>query len=375
MPPRRVWTTLITSAAALVGGATAVTVLPSLTSQRVWADSQATPVVTDVVALSDRFALVSKRIAPAVVSIEARKTGGPNGKKQLEDTGSGVIVKLDNRPGLYVLTNNHIIEGSTARDVLLMLADGRLLHPSRILTYPAADVAVLHLDTADTLPSAPLGDSDQLQQGHWVLAIGSPYSLSQTVTHGIVSALGRGQVGLGAEIHIKDFIQSDTAINPGSSGGPLLNLRGEVVGINTAIASPSGGSNGISFSIPINYYRRVMDQLIEKGTVTRGYFGIQLAGSLDPFDAERLGLDRGWGALIEAVHPRSPAEQAGLQVGDVILEINQQIVRNENHCIKIISGLPLGKPASLVVWRDRRRVVMQATVDDYAVRYPQAMKR
>jgi serine protease Do len=368
MLPRQLWISLLTVIAAFAGGVVAVAVLPNLTSQRAWADNPTTPVVTDVVALSERFTLVSKRIGPAVVSIEAKKNG-PHSKKIEEDSGSGVITKLDNRPGFFVLTNNHIVSGAAPKDIVLLLGDGRLMHPSRIWTYPAADVAVLQLDVSEGLAAAPLGDSDQLQQGQWVLAIGSPYSLSQTVTHGIVSALGRGQVGLGPDIHIKDFIQSDAAINPGSSGGPLLNLRGEVVGINTAIASPSGGSNGISFSIPINYFRRVADQLLERGTVSRGYLGIQLAGALDPYDALRLGLDRGWGALIEAVHPRGPADQAGMQPGDVILEINQQVVRNENHCINIISSLPLSKPVSLVLWRDRRRIVTQATVEDYAVRY------
>jgi S1-C subfamily serine protease len=375
MLSRRLSTVLLTALAAFLGGAATIAIQPHLTSQRAFADNQPTPVVTDVVALSDRFALVAKRIAPAVVSIEARKADGKNTKKMLEDSGSGVIVKLDNRPGYFVFTNNHIVEGSAPKDIVLLLADGRLMHPSRTWLYPAADVAVLQLDTADTLTAAPLGDSDQLQQGHWVLAIGSPFSLSQTVTHGIVSALGRGQVSLGNDIHIKDFIQSDAAINPGSSGGPLLNLRGEIVGINTAIASPTGGSNGISFSIPSNSFRRFADQLLDKGTVSRGYLGIQLATALDPYQALRLGLDRGWGALVEVVHPRSPADQAGLQVGDVILEVNQQLVRNENHCINIISAIPPGRPISLVIWRDRRRMVVQAMIDDYAIRYGQAVRK
>ncbi|HMO34519.1 MAG TPA: trypsin-like peptidase domain-containing protein, partial [Gemmatales bacterium] len=208
------------------------------------------PVVTDVVALSERFQQVSRKLAPAVVSIEARKlTTLPNSntRKQLEDSGSGVIVKLEGKAGFYVFTNNHIVEGASPQNIVLQLSDGKLVQPKRVFTYPAADIAVLFLETADTLPHAPLGDSDQLQQGSWVLAIGSPFGLSQSLTHGIVSALGRGQVSLGSDIHIKDFIQSDAAINPGSSGGPLINLQGEVIGINTAIASPSGGSNGISF--------------------------------------------------------------------------------------------------------------------------------
>ncbi len=335
--------------------------------------AQSTPVVTDVVALSERFQLVSKKLAPAVVSIEARKLSTlPNSgtKKQLEDSGSGVIVKLEGKPGYYVLTNNHIVEGATPQNIMLQLADGKLLQPRKVWTYPAADVAVLLLETTDTLTHAPFGDSDQLQQGQWVLAIGSPFGLSQSLTHGIVSALGRGQVSLGSEIHIKDFIQSDAAINPGSSGGPLINLKGELVGINTAIASPSGGSNGISFSIPINYFKKCAEQLLEKGYVSRGYIGVQLAVALEPFDAVKLGLDRGWGALIEYVRPDGSALSAGLQRGDVILEINQKVIRNENDCINTISTLPIGKPATFVIWRDKRRMVIQCQVEDYAQKFP-----
>jgi serine protease Do len=370
MPTANRWFTCgVLGIGALLGSA-AGSVLLQGSGSRAWAD-QKTPVVTDVIALGDQFALISKRIAPAVVSIEARKQGtGAQSKKTLEDSGSGVVVKFDQRSGYFVLTNNHIVEGAQAQDIILQLADGKLLRPQKVWTYPAADIALLSLNTTEQLATAPLGDSDQLQQGHWVLAIGSPFGLNQTVTHGIVSALGRGQVSLGSEIHIKDFIQSDAAINPGSSGGPLLNLRGEVIGINTAIASPSGGSNGISFSIPVNYFRRTVDQLLDRGIVSRGFLGIQLATALEPSEALRLGLDRGWGALVEVVQPDGPASQAGLQVGDVILEINQQPIRNENHCINTVSALPIGKPISLVVWRDRRRVVVQATVADYAAKYP-----
>jgi serine protease Do len=329
------------------------------------------PVVTDVVALSERFQLISKKLAPAVVSIEARKMSPlqQGVKKQLEDSGSGVIVKLDNRPGYYVFTNNHIVENATPENIVLQLADGKLMKPKKTWTYPAADLAVLQLETTDNLPFAPIGDSDQVQQGQWVLALGSPFGLSQSLTHGIVSALGRGQVTLGSDIHIKDFIQSDAAINPGSSGGALINLKGEVVGINTAIASLGGGSNGIAFSIPINYFKKGAEQLLEKGFVSRGYIGIQLAVTMDPFEVLKLGLDRGWGAYIEDVRRDGPAGAAGLQRGDVILEVNQTLIRNENHCINLIGSLPIGKPATFVIWRDKRRMVIQCPIEDYSVKY------
>ena len=160
------------------------------------------------------------------------------------------------------------------------------------------------------LPVVPLGDSDSARVGQWVLAIGSPFGLNQTVTHGIISARERGQVSLGSTIRIKDFLQTDAAINPGSSGGPLVNLNGEVIGINTAIASHSGSNSGVAFSIPINLVTRVVKQLIEKGSVARGYLGVHLSLSMEPADAWKLGLDRVQGALVESIYADSPASQS-----------------------------------------------------------------
>src|SRR5262249_494405 len=156
---------------------------------------------------------------------------------------------------------------------------------------------------------------------------------NQTVTHGIISARERGQVSLGNTIRIKDFLQTDAAINPGSSGGPLVNLHGEVIGVNTAIASHSGSNSGVAFSIPINLVKRVVEQLLEKGNVSRGYLGMQLAQSFEPADAVRLGLDRVQGALVEAVYSGTPAASAGLRANDVVLQVDHVAVRNENHLI------------------------------------------
>jgi serine protease Do len=216
------------------------------------------------------------------------------------------------------------------------------------------------------VPTAVLGDSDKLRVGHWVLAIGSPFGLNQTVTHGILSARERGQISLGSTIRIKDFLQTDASINPGSSGGPLLNLDGEVIGINTAIASPSGSNTGVSFSIPINLFKRIASQLLEFGRVTRGYLGVQLSDSFEPNEALRLGLDRVQGALVEEVHPSTPAAQAGLKPGDVILEVDGVAIRNENHLINLIANLPVNKAIDLVVWRDRRKVSLRAVVGDWS---------
>src|SRR5262249_17960012 len=192
---------------------------------------------------------------------------------------------------------------------------------------------------------------DHTRVGQWVLAIGSPFGLNQTVTHGIISARERGQVSLGSTIRIKDFLQTDAAINPGSSGGPLVNLEGEVIGINTAIASHSGSNSGVAFSIPINLVKRVMHQLVEKGTVSRGYLGMQLAQAFEVADALRLGLDRAQGALVESVYPDTPAAAAGLRSNDVILQVDGVVIRNENHLINLIAAMPVGQRVRLQVWR------------------------
>jgi serine protease Do len=202
--------------------------------------------------------------------------------------------------------------------------------------------------------------------GQWVLAVGSPFGLSQTVTHGIISARERGQVRLGGTIRIKEFLQTDAAINPGSSGGPLFNLDGEVVGINTAIASPSNSSSGVAFSIPINRVKRVAKELLDKGSVTRGYLGLQMVGTFEASDALRLGLDRLQGAWVDVVYPGTPAASAGLKAGDVVLGVDGTPVRHENHFINLISETAAGKRVRLQVWRDRRTVTLEAVVGDWS---------
>jgi serine protease Do len=330
--------------------------------------ARATPVVTDLVAVADRFELVAARVAPAVVYVEATKSGSKSSGsgKVVEESGSGVMTRWPSRRDHLVLTNNHVVTGARPEQIIVQLADGRVLHPTRVWTDPESDVAVLSMEGMETLPTAVLGDSDRMRVGHWVLAIGSPFGLNQTVTHGILSARERGQISLGETIRIKDFFQTDAAINPGSSGGPLVNLNGEVIGINTAIASPNGNNTGVAFSIPINQFKRVVDQLLQKGSVSRGYIGIQLSQAFEPADALKLGLDRLQGALIEAVYPGTPAEKAGLRVGDVVLELDQSPVRNENQLINAISAAQPGKTLNVVVWRDRRRVNANVVVGDWS---------
>lgn len=354
---------------AFFGGSVAVIVSPRfqmpVAAQPQPADSDPRP-LPDLVRLGDRFEQVARKVSPAVVAVDASKTAASGGKgKTVEESGSGVIIRRDGTRGALVITNNHVIAQAAPEQITLHLLDGRILHPTRVLADPESDVAVLVLDQRESLPYATLGDSDNVRVGQWVLAIGSPFGLNQTVTHGIISARERGQISLGSTIRIKDFLQTDAAINPGSSGGPLLNLDGEVVGINTAIASNNGNNSGVAFSIPVNLVKRVMNQLLDKGSVSRGYLGLQLTQSFEPADALKLGLDRVQGALVEVVYPDTPAAQAGLKTNDVILQVNGTPIRNENHLINMISALPVGQKARLQVWRERRMVNLDAVVGDW----------
>jgi S1-C subfamily serine protease len=365
------WVVLI-GGCAFLGGATAI-VFFSRGETSGWAQpgqpghrDLGPAIGTDPVAVSDRFEAVVKRVSPAVVYVEARKPAeNPNNRKTLEESGSGVITRLEGHPHPVVLTNHHVISGAEARKIIIHLADGRVLRPARVWSDPESDVAVLGLETGDGLPVAVLGDSDKMQVGQWVLAMGSPFGLNQSVTHGIISARERGQVSLGSTIRIKEFLQTDAAINPGSSGGPLVNLHSEVIGINTAIASPSGSNSGVSFSIPSNLFRRMAGELIRNGRISRGYLGIQLSNSFEPAQALRLGLERVQGALVESVYPGSPAAQGGIRVGDVILELDTLVIKNENHLINVISSLPAGKQVTLTIWRDSRRSMLNASVGDW----------
>jgi S1-C subfamily serine protease len=306
-----------------------------------------------------------------VVYVEATKPAQSNGlarskKRPVEESGSGVLIQATGQRGYLVLTNNHVIANSAANQITVNLGDGRLLKPTRVWADPESDVALLGIDSTTTLPTAPLGDSENTRVGQWVLAIGSPFGLNQTVTHGIISARERGQVSLGSTIRIKDFLQTDAAINPGSSGGPLINLDGEVIGVNTAIASHSGSNSGVAFSIPVNLVKRVMKQLLEKGSVSRGYLGMQVAPSFEPADALKLGLDRVRGAWVETVYAETPAEASGLRAQDVILKVDNVVIRHENHLINLISTLTPGQKIRLQVWRSRRVITLDAVVGDWA---------
>jgi S1-C subfamily serine protease len=314
--------------------------------------------------LGERFEAVIRQMAPSVVSVEAIKPPAAGKTKPTEESGSGVIMRLDGVPGIVVITNNHVINGAKAEQITVHLADDKILRPTKVWADPESDVAALKVE-GDNLQPAPLADSDRAREGNWVLAFGSPFGLNRTVTHGIISARDRGQVSLGSTIRIKDFLQTDAAINPGSSGGPLVNLDGEVVGINTAIASHSGSNSGVAFAIPVNLVKRVVRQLVEKGSVARGYLGVHLATALEPTDALKLGLDKARGALVESVYADTPAAAAGLRGNDVILQVDGVPIRNENHLINLIAGLPAGQKVRLQVWREKRTETIDAFVGDW----------
>lgn len=311
------------------------------------------------------FELVSQAVRPTVVHIITQKTTKrEEGRRvrKFEETGSGVIVRSDRMPGLFVLTNHHVVGGSEGGKVHIYLQDGRALEPERVWTDPEADIAVLKLDR-DDLPAARLGDSDNARVGSWVLALGSPFGLTHSVSQGIISARGRHMDEL-EEVKNQDFLQTDAAINPGNSGGPLVNMRGEVIGINNSIASNGGGNEGVGFSIPINLARWIMNDLLANGRVRRGGLGVDLHPDFRPEEAADRGLDRPRGALIDRVHPDSPAALGGVLDGDVILSFGGLPIHDLNQLINAVSMSPVGKPADVIVWRDRREVRLQVTVGD-----------
>jgi serine protease Do len=326
--------------------------------------------------LSQAFADVAETVVPSVVTITAERVvrtprlpnpfegtpfedwfrfNLPEGESRARGLGSGVIMRSDG----VILTNNHVVEG--AERLRVRLYDGRVFDAEIVGRDAATDVAVLRIK-ATGLSTLPLGDSDRLRVGEWVLAIGSPLSenLEHTVTAGIVSAKGRtGIVQDGRAF--ENFLQIDAAINPGNSGGPLVNVRGELVGINTAIATRTGGFQGIGFAIPINMARWVMDQLLEKGRVERGYLGVTIQ-RITPELARALKLERPQGALVSQVAPNSPAEKAGIKPRDVILAFNGQPIENEADLRNRVAFSRPGSRVELTILRDGRRQRITVTL-------------
>lgn len=316
---------------------------------------------------SNGFSSVLKPALPAVVNIRTSKVvkaQGRNGSpfndpffrqffgdqfgqgnqrpEREQSLGSGVIITTDGT----VLTNNHVIDGAT--DIKVYLSDKREFKATLVGTDPKTDVAVLKIEAKD-LPTLPLGNSTSLQVGDLIFAIGDPFGIGETATMGIVSATGRG--GLGIE-NYEDFIQTDAAINPGNSGGAMIDLHGNLVGINTAILTGGGGGNqGVGFAIPINLVRNVMGQIREHGKVVRGYMGVYIQ-DVTPDIAKQFNLSETRGALIGDVSADTPGARAGLKRGDVILALNGREVSGANQLRLEISQTPPGTPVKLKVWRD-----------------------
>lgn len=315
-------------------------------------DSVSSPASTGV----NNFSAAARIASPAVVSINTSKASEPGqagadpwfrfffgeqGQSQPQTgLGSGVIVS----PAGYILTNNHVIE--EADEIEVLLNDGRQSAAKVIGTDPETDLAILKIDLQE-LPVITLGDSDRLTIGDPVLAIGNPFGVGQTVTSGIVSALGRTQLGINT---FENFIQTDAAINPGNSGGALVDIAGRLMGINTAIYSRSGGSMGIGFAIPTSTARSVLEAIVRDGQVTRGWIGVE-PQDLSPELAESFGLKAGSGVIITGVLQKGPAANAGIQPGDVITAVAGRKVSNVAQLLSAVAALAPGKPAQLDIVR------------------------
>lgn len=323
------------------------------------------------------FVEIAKAVKPAVVNIYATKSGrgdGPHAmpfddpffrrffgdeffrrfeqprERKERGLGSGVIVD----PNGLIITNNHVV--GKAEDIRVTLADKREFKAKLIGTDPKSDIAVVQID-ATGLPIVPWADSDKLEVGEFVLAIGNPFGLTQTVTMGIVSALGRS-AGIA---EYEDFIQTDAAINPGNSGGPLVNVRGELVGINTAIYSQSGGNMGIGFAVPSNMARSIMQQLVQTGRVVRGWLGVSIQ-DLTPELASQFGIPDTKGVLVSDVVDDSPAQKAGFERGDVIIEYDGKPMDSPTHLRNAVAQTPVGKKVTIKIIRDKKPKTIELTI-------------
>ncbi len=268
--------------------------------------------------------------------------------------GSGFVID----PSGIILTANHVV--ANADSVTVKLHDGRVYTATEIKTDPRTDVAIVRIQPEAKLPSIPMGDSDAIEIGDWVLAIGSPFGLDATVTSGIISAKGRGGMKIADR---EDFLQTDAAINPGNSGGPLINLMGEVVGINTAISTRSGGYDGVGFAVPINLAKWVADQLIERGTVTRAYLGVAIQPVNNDL-SKHFNVPVGKGALVTEVVPGSPAAAAKLEAGDLVLKFNGREIHGPRDLQGVVERLKADGSYPMVIVRDGKELTLNVRVKE-----------
>ena len=380
--------TLLLTAALLVGGWGVSQHARSLVA----ADRQATAAVDmkDALAIQKAFVETARNVNPAVVSIQIegssagvsqgsphrrfgpgrqpnpeewfRPFGSPFQPQALEGMGSGMIIRKEG----YVITNNHVVQG--ARRISVRLVDERE-YPARLIgTDPRTDVAVLKIDSDKPLPTVELGNSDAIEVGQWAMAVGNPFGFEQTVTVGVISAKGRETTLMGPAGY-QDYIQTDASINPGNSGGPLVNLYGQVIGINNHIFSRNGGNVGIGFAVPINNAKPVIEELIRNGKVIRGRIGVMIK-NVTPDLAAEFGLAEARGALVNSVEPGGPAEQAGVQPGDVILSFAGQPIQKTLDLVKQVTQSPVGEKQPLTVWREGQEITLQVGVVELAAEKP-----
>ena len=346
------------------GAATAAPALPELPPAERAADAATLPG-------SGTFSPVVKKAAPAVVSIQAVKVAkaadtpqmpfffGPQEapERRQRGVGSGVIITDDG----YIVTNHHVVED--ADDVKVVLNNEREFEAEVVGSDAKTDVAILKVDAAD-LPTIKFGNSDGVEVGDIVLAIGNPFGLGQTVTMGIVGATGREFGIMNRQNGYEDFIQTDAAINPGNSGGALVNAQGELVGINTAILSRSGGNNGVGFAVPINLAHNVMTQLTQNGRVIRGYMGVGIQ-DVNPAMAEAFGAPDARGAAVTTVEPGGPAADAGFQQGDIIRSINGELVDDNRDLRLRVASIQPGEKIDVTVWRDGQEEDLEITLAEF----------
>ncbi|HTR81860.1 MAG TPA: Do family serine endopeptidase, partial [Bacteroidota bacterium] len=328
---------------------------------------------SELKALNDAFVNVAKDATPAVVSIvvttKAKKPPEneffhffPDFKfkmpeeEQTQGAGSGVIVTSDG----YILTNNHVVQDADEDGIEVVLSDTRRFKAKLIGTDPLTDIGVIKID-ATGLPVAMLGNSDELQVGQWAIAIGNPLALTSTVTAGIISYLGRNIQIIGDNYGVENFIQTDAAINPGNSGGALVNISGEVIGINTAIATTNARYQGYGFAIPINLAKTVAEDLILHGKVERGYIGVSIS-AVDATVAKAAGLPSIEGVLVQDLIQDGAAKDAGIKEGDIILSVDGKTVKAPNELQTMIAGRHPGEKVELQIWRDGKQIERTVTL-------------
>ncbi|KMV30153.1 serine endoprotease DegQ [Photobacterium swingsii] len=359
--PLLVFSALALGISSIIAPVTATAALPlSVNNQQV---PSLAPMLEQVTPAVVSIAIEGKHVSRQRVPESFRFFFGPDfpaeqvQEQPFRGLGSGVVV--DAKKG-YVVTNHHVIEG--ADKIMVQLADGREVSAELIGSDKMSDIALLKLEDADNLTEIKIADSDSLRVGDFAVAIGNPFGLGQTVTSGIISALGRS--GLNIE-NFENFIQTDAAINSGNSGGALVNLNGELIGINTAILGPNGGNVGIGFAIPANMVKNLSEQILEFGEVKRGVLGVQ-GGELNNELAEAFGYETNHGAFVSQVMPDSAAQKAGLKAGDIITSINGKAIRTFGELRAKIATLGAGKTVKLGVVRDGKKKEFNVTLQESA---------